>query len=66
MEENKKTNWGVVIGIVIATVAVLGAGVFIAVKLLNKKKADSCKLEDDDICVLDDDDSDELDLGDKE
>ena len=56
MEEKKSVNWGVVIGIVVATVAVLAVGVFIAVKLLKKKKAalDECELDDCDICVLDD------------
>ena len=54
--ENKKTNWGVVIGIVIATVAVLTCGVVIALKLLKKKKACCCEeeLDEADICVLDD------------
>ena len=55
--ENKKTNWGVVIGIVVATVAVLTCGVVIALKLLKKKKACCCceeELDDADICVLDD------------
>ena len=58
MEENKKTNWGVVIGIVAATVAVLAAGAFIAIKIMKKKKAGKCcdELEDCDICVLDDED----------
>ena len=35
--ENKKTNWGLVIGIIVATVAVLAAGAFLALKLLKKK-----------------------------
>lgn len=62
--EEKKTNWGVIIGVVIATVAVLAAGAFIAVKLIKKKKAAcQCELDDEDICVLDDDD--ELELGEK-
>ena len=54
--ENKKTNWGVVIGIVIATVAVLTCGVVIALKLLKKKKACCCEeeLDEADICVIDD------------
>ena len=56
MEEKKSVNWGLVIGIAAATVAVLAIGVFIAVKLLKKKKAeaDECELDDCDICVLDD------------
>ncbi len=56
MEDNKKTNWGVVIGIVVATVAVLTCGVILALKLLQKKKACCCEeeLDDADICVLDD------------
>ena len=67
MEENKKTNWGVVIGIVAATVAVLAAGAFIAIKIMKKKKACKCcdELEDCDICVLDDEDktAEEADAG---
>ena len=56
MEEKKTINWGVVIGIVIATVAVLTCGVVIALKLLKKKKACCCEeeLDEADICVLDD------------
>ena len=55
MEEKKNVNWGLVIGIVVATVAVLAVGVFIAVKLLKKRKAnEECELDDCDICVLDD------------
>ena len=55
MEEKKKVNWGLVIGIVVATVAVLAAGAFIAYKLLKKKQAEreECELDDCDICVLD-------------
>lgn len=54
--ENKKTNWGLIIGVVIATVAVISAGAFIAVKILKKKKCNCCdELDDADICVLDDD-----------
>jgi hypothetical protein len=51
----KKTNWGVIIGVVIATVAVLAVGAVLAVKLLKKKKACCCddELCDEDICVLD-------------
>jgi len=55
--EDKKTNWGVVIGIVVATVAVLTCGAFLAIKLLKKKKACCCceeELDDADICVLED------------
>lgn len=71
--ENKKTNWGLVIGVVIATVAVLAAGAYIAMKLLKKKDCDcDCccceeELDDADICVLeDDDDIDDLELVDVE
>ena len=54
--ENKKTNWGVIIGVVVATIAVLAVGAIFAVKLLKKKKACCCddELCDEDICVLDD------------
>ena len=56
--EEKKTNWGVIIGVVVATVAVLTCGVILAVKLLKKKKAAACccdeELDDADICVLED------------
>ena len=53
--EGKKTNWGVVIGVVIATIAILGIGAIFAIKLLKKKKACCCEDElcDEDICVLD-------------
>ncbi len=56
MEEKKNVNWGLIIGVVVATVAVLAAGAFIAVKLLKKKQSecDECELDDCDICVLDD------------
>ncbi|MBQ8388475.1 MAG: hypothetical protein IJX46_06095 [Clostridia bacterium] len=57
MEEKKSTNWGVIIGVIVATVAVLAAGAFLALKLLKKKKACCCEegeLEECDICVLDD------------
>ena len=70
--ENKKTNWGLVIGVVIATVAVLSAGAYIALKLLKKKDCECCccceeELDDADICVLeDDDDIDDLELVDVE
>ena len=49
--ENKKTNWGLIIGIVAATVAVLAAGAFLAVKLLQKKKCEceECELDECDI-----------------
>ncbi len=59
MNNEKKTNWGLVIGIVATTVAVLAAGAFIAVKIMKKKKASKCcdELEDCDICVLDDEDT---------
>ena len=55
--ENKKTNWGAVIAIVLVTVAVLTCGVYIALKVLKKKKKACCcedELDDADICVLDD------------
>ncbi|MBE6599615.1 MAG: Trep_Strep domain-containing protein [Ruminococcaceae bacterium] len=56
MEEKKSVNWGLIIGIIVATVAVLAAGAFLAIKLLNKKECDcdECELDDCDICVLDD------------
>lgn len=56
MEEKKSVNWGLIIGIIAATVAVLAAGAFLAVKLLKKKQCecDECELDDCDICVLDD------------
>ncbi len=67
--EEKKTNWGLVIGIVAATVAVLAVGAFIAYKLLKKKKQCECgccdELDDADICVLEDDDIDDLELADQ-
>ena len=54
--ENKKTNWGLIIGIVVTTVAVLAAGAFLALKLLQKKKCEceECELDESDICVLED------------
>ena len=69
--ENKKTNWGLVIGVVIATIAVLAAGPYLAMKLLKKKDCECCcceeELDDADICVLeDDDDIDDLELVDAE
>lgn len=69
--ENKKTNWGLVIGVVIATIAVLAAGAYLAMKLLKKKDCECCcceeELDDADICVLEDDeDIDELELVDAE
>ncbi len=68
--ENKKTNWGLIIGVIVATVAVLAAGAYIALKLLKKKECDCCccedELDDADICVLEDDDIDDLDLADQE
>ncbi len=68
--EEKKTNWGLIIGIIVATVAVLAAGAFIAVKLLKKKECDCCccedELDDADICVLEDEDIDGLELADQE
>ena len=53
--ENKNTNWGLVIGVVVATIAVLAVGALFAVKLLKKKNACCCgdELCDEDICVLD-------------
>ena len=53
--EEKKTNWGVIIGVVVATIAVLAVGAIFAIKLLKKKKACCCEDElcDEDICVLD-------------
>ena len=53
--EEKKTNWGVIIGVVVATIAVLAVGAVFAIKLLKKKKACCCEDElcDEDICVLD-------------
>ena len=52
----KKTNWGVIIGVVIATVAVLAAGAYLAMKFLKKTKCecDECECDDCDICVLND------------
>ncbi len=68
--EEKKTNWGLIIGIIVATVAVLAAGAFIALKLLKKKECDCCccedELDDADICVLEDEDIDDLELADQE
>ena len=69
--ENKKTNWGLVIGVVIATIAVLAAGAYLAMKLLKEKDCECCcceeELDDADICVLEDDeDIDELELVDAE
>lgn len=60
--ENKKTNWGLVIGIIVATVAVLAAGAFLALKLLKKKGCCDCcdELDDADICVLEDEIVEEL------
>ena len=51
----KNTNWGLVIGVVVGTIAVLAAGAFFAIKLLQKKNACCCEDElcDEDICVLD-------------
>lgn len=60
----KKTNWGAIIGIIIATVAVLAAGAFIALKLLKKRECccECCdELDDADICVLEDEGADEAD-----
>ena len=61
--ENKKTNWGLVIGVIVATVAVLAAGAYLALKLLKKKECccDCCEeLDDADICVLEDEAAEEL------
>lgn len=55
--EEKRTNWGVILGVVVTTVAVLACGVVLALKLLKKKEACCCcedELDDSDICVLDD------------
>ena len=61
MKENK-TNWGLIIGVVIATVAVLSAGAYLALRILKKKKCACCddELDDVDICVLDDEDADDI------
>ena len=55
MEEKKGLNWGVIVGIIVATVAVLAAGAYLALKLLKKKECccEDGELEECDICVLD-------------
>lgn len=60
--ENKKTNWGLIIGVIIATVAVLSAGAYLALRILKKKKCTCCdeELDDADICVLDDEDAEDI------
>ena len=54
--ENKRTNWGLIVGVIIATVAVLSAGAYLALTILKKKNCTCCEeeLDDADICVLED------------
>ena len=61
MKDNR-TNWGVIIGVVIATVAVLSAGAYLALRILKKKECLCCdeEFDDADICVLEDEDADDI------